>query len=334
VEGAAPFRWAGLSAGDGDDGWFTRPARVPGQGAYAGLVFHEVHARSLLNRVPAPSRAPFAWSVNVYRGCSHACTYCFARPTHEYLGFDAGPGFDREIVVKVNALDVLRSELSPRRWGREHVAMGTNTDPYQAAEGRYRLTRGVVELLVGAATPFSILTKSTLVLRDLDVLAEASRRVRCWVDLSIGSLDEAVWRVTEPGAPAPWQRARAVARLRAAGIDCGVLVAPLQPDLRGALDGIERLLDALAEAGATTVTAMGVRLGGVVGRHHRRALRAHPELRASPAGGEDAAERVRLLAEARGLRWGARWRHEPAPPAPPSPPAGAVAEQLALPGFG
>ena len=142
-----------------------------GTGKLSGLEFLPVTARKILNPVPASSRMPFRWTINVYRGCSHACTYCFARPTHEYLGLNIGEDFDRKIVVKINAVEKLRAELRDPRWTGESVAMGTNTDPYQRAEGKYRLTRGVVEALGEHGNPFSILTKSALVLRDLDLLA-------------------------------------------------------------------------------------------------------------------------------------------------------------------
>ncbi|MGH3441495.1 MAG: radical SAM protein, partial [Nitriliruptorales bacterium] len=122
------------------------------------------------------SRVPFRFTINVYRGCSHACRWCFARPTHEYLNLDAGRDFERVIVVKVNAVDRLRAEIASRRWGGDHIAMGTNTDPYQRAEGRYKLTRGVLEVLTAAGNPFSLLTKSSLILRDLDLLKEANER--------------------------------------------------------------------------------------------------------------------------------------------------------------
>src|SRR4051812_7395853 len=138
--------------------------------------FHEVHTKSALNRVPAASRVPFEWTVNPYRGCSHACTYCFARPTHEYLDFDAGRDFEREIVVKVNVPEVLRSELARPSWKRQHIAMGTNTDPYQWVEGRYKLMRGIWEALRDAANPCSILTKSPLLLRDVDLMLEVAAR--------------------------------------------------------------------------------------------------------------------------------------------------------------
>ena len=332
----AAFRWARLGAAD--EGWVERPEAVVGRGAYAGLRFHEVRARSVLNRVPERSRVPFRWTVNVYRGCSHACTYCFARPTHEHLGLDPGEGFDRDIVVKVNAVEVLRRELAPRRWDRQHVAMGTNTDPYQPAEGRYRLTRGVIGALVDARTPFSVLTKSTLILRDLDLLVGATGSVRTWVDLSIASLDDRVWQVTEPGTPAPRLRLRALRRLRDAGIDCGVLVAPLQPHLPGALDGLEELLDAAADAGATTISAGGLRLDGVVRTHYRATLAGHPALRVPGPGradgADEAVERVRRLATARGLPWGRRWAELSVRAADQAEPPQPVAVQLGLWGDG
>src|SRR3954464_6862752 len=126
-----------------------------------------VNARRIINTLPASSRMPFRHTINVYRGCTHACTYCFARPTHEYLGLNAGEDFERRIVVKVNAVERLRVELADTRWGGDHIALGTNTDPYQPAEGRYRLTRGILETLAEAGNSFSILTKSTMLLRDL-----------------------------------------------------------------------------------------------------------------------------------------------------------------------
>ena len=126
---------------------------------------------------------PFRYTINPYRGCSHACTYCFARPTHEYLGLNGGDDFERRIVVKVNAVERLAAELARPSWSGEHIAMGTNTDPYQQCEGRYRLTRGIVETLGGRGNPFSILTKSTMILRDLDVLAAAAERTDVRVQL-------------------------------------------------------------------------------------------------------------------------------------------------------
>src|SRR5271169_2885031 len=134
--------------------------------------FYEVRARSILNRVPASSRMPFRWTINPYRGCSHACAYCFARPTHKYLDFNAGRDFEREIVVKVNAPELLRAELARPSWTHEHVALGTNTDPYQWVEARYRLMPGIWSALLESGTPCSVLTKSPLLLRDIELLRE------------------------------------------------------------------------------------------------------------------------------------------------------------------
>ncbi|HEX2193210.1 MAG TPA: radical SAM protein [Acidimicrobiales bacterium] len=179
---------------------------------------------------------------------------CFARPTHEYLGMDAGEDFERRIVVKVNAVERLRVELAPGRWAGDHIAMGTNTDPYQRCEGKYRLTRGIVGVLTEAANPFSILTKSTLVLSDLELLAEAAGRTNVAVNLSIGTLDEEVWRLTEPGTPHPLKRVEAVARLNEAGVPSGVLVAPVLPGLSDRPEQLEAVVRACVEAGARSIS--------------------------------------------------------------------------------
>ncbi len=348
-----------------------------GTGRMSGMEFLHVTAKRILNRVPAQSRMPFGWTINVYRGCSHACAYClvgdtpillangrskplanikvgeriygtirrgrerhyvptavlahwqtteaafrvelangtrlvasgnhrfltargwryvaaegrrahlavddrlagaggfddthaaddplrvtsvtplgvelpmydittgtgdfiangvvshncFARPTHEYLGLNSGEDFDRKIVVKINAVEKVRAELADSRWTGESVAMGTNTDPYQRCEGKYRLTRGVIEALAEHANPFSILTKSALVTRDLDILTEAAQRADVVVNFSIGTLDERVWRATEPGTPHPRRRVDAMRRLSEADISTGALIAPVLPGL-------------------------------------------------------------------------------------------------------
>ena len=144
---------------------------------FRGITFIESEAKSIINKVPG-NFLPFDWTINPYRGCSHACLYCFARPTHTYLDMNAGRDFETKIVVKINAPEVLRRELAAKRWKGEHIAMGTNTDPYQRAEGRYRLMRGILEALVDHRNPFSILTKGTLILRDLDLLVRASEHAR------------------------------------------------------------------------------------------------------------------------------------------------------------
>jgi DNA repair photolyase len=224
------------------------------------MRFYEVRARSVLNRVPSRSQMPFRWTVNPYRGCSHACVYCFARPTHRYLGFDAGRDFEREIVVKVNAPEVLRAELARPGWGHEHVALGTNTDPYQWVEGRYRLMTGIWEALRDASNPCSVLTKSPLLLRDLSLLVELSRRTEVSACLSIPTLDERAWRATEPHTPHPRARLEAVAELNRAGVATGILIAPLMPGINDAPEQLEPLLQGAIEAGARTVGGVALHL--------------------------------------------------------------------------
>jgi DNA repair photolyase len=207
---------------------------------------------------------------------------CFARPTHTYLDLDADRDFERRIVVKVNAVSRLRHELDPRRWTGELIAMGTNTDPYQRPEGKYRLTRGIVEALTERANPFSILTKSTLILRDVDLLAEAARRTDVRVNLSIGTLDEATWRATEPGTPHPGQRVRAVEQLNAAGIPTGVLIAPVLPDLSDGPAQLEAVVRACVDAGARSVSSVLLHLRpGVKEVFLGRLRETHPHLLAA-----------------------------------------------------
>jgi DNA repair photolyase len=232
------------------------------------MRFYEVHARSVLNRVPGRSRMPFRWTINPYRGCSHACVYCFARPTHRYLGFDAGRDFEREIVVKVNAPEVLGIELARPSWKHEHVALGTNTDPYQWVEGRYKLMEGIWEALRdaagGAGNPCSVLTKSPLLLRDLPLMLQIARRTKISASLSIPTLDERAWRATEPHTPNPRARLEAVAELNRAGIPTGVLIAPLMPGINDAPEQIEPLLQGAIDAGAKSIGGVALHLRGGV----------------------------------------------------------------------
>ena len=440
------------------------------------MRFYEVHARSALNRVPAKSRMPFRWTVNPYRGCSHACVYClgpdtrvlladartkriadlaegekiygtervgryrrfvvtevlakwasvkpawvvqledgteliasddhrflssrgwkhvtgtqcgtlqrphltsksrllgpggcvehalegqvvkagsglrvvsvrplgmampmydittgtgdfiangvishncFARPTHTYLGFDAGRDFEREIVVKVNAPERLRAELARPSWKREHVALGTNTDPYQWVEGRYSLMRGIWEALRDAAdglgNPCSVLTKSPLLLRDLDLMLEIAARTTFTACLSIPTLDERAWRATEPHTPSPRARLEAVAELNRAGIPTGVLVAPLMPGVNDAPHQVEPLLEGAAQAGATSVAGVALHLRGEVRtvfmqwlRSQRPDLVARYERLHSGRAYAPSEERTRLAKLARrGGAPGAFWR--------------------------
>jgi DNA repair photolyase len=226
--------------------------------------FYEVRAKSVLNRVPEQSRMPFRWSINPYRGCSHGCEFCFARPTHTYLGFNAGRDFAREIVVKVNAPEVLRAELAKRSWKREHVALGTNTDPYQWVEGRYRLMEGIWEALRDAANPCSVLTKSPLLLRDLELMLQIAERASFGACLSIPTLDEKAWRATEPHTPNPRARLEAVAELNHAGIPTGVLIAPLMPGINDSPAQVEELLNLATDAGATSISGIALHLRGEV----------------------------------------------------------------------
>lgn len=227
---------------------------------FRGMTFYEVRARSILNRVPEESRVPFRWTINPYRGCSHACVYCFARKTHTYLDLDAGRDFDTQVVVKVNAAELLRSELARRSWRGEHIAMGTNVDCYQRAEGRYQLMRGILEALRDAANPFSILTKGSLILRDLDLLRQAASVTSVSANVSVGFLDAHVWRSVEPGTPSPAKRLAVCRRLNEAGIDCGVLMAPVLPFLTDSPDQLESTVAAAAEAGALHVTPIVLHL--------------------------------------------------------------------------
>jgi DNA repair photolyase len=228
------------------------------------MRFYEVHAKSVLNRVPTQSRMPFRWTINPYRGCSHACNFCFARPTHTFLGFNPGRDFEREIIVKVNAPEVLRVELAKPSWKREHVALGTNTDPYQWVEGRYLLMEGIWEALCDAANPCSVLTKSPLLLRDLPLMLEIAQRTSFTACLSIPTLDEKAWRATEPHTPSPRARLEAVAELNRAGIPTGVLIAPLMPGINDAPHQIEPLLEQATQAGATSIAGVALHLRGEV----------------------------------------------------------------------
>jgi DNA repair photolyase len=226
--------------------------------------FYEVRAKSALNRVPAASRVPFPWTINPYRGCSHSCLYCFARPTHEYLGFDAGRDFEKEIVVKVNVPEVLRTELARPSWKREHIAMGTNTDPYQWVEGRYKLMRGIWEVLRDFANPCSILTKSPLLLRDLDLMREVAAVTDLSACLSVPTLDENAWRASEPHTPHPRARLEAVGELNRAGIPTGILIAPLMPGINDAPEQVERIIALATENGAVSIGGNTLFLRGAV----------------------------------------------------------------------
>jgi DNA repair photolyase len=247
---------------------------------------------------------PFRHTINAYRGCRHACTYCFARPTHEYLGLNSGEDFERRIVVKVNAIERLERELADPAWAGESIAMGTNTDPYQPAEGHYRLTRGLIEVLSKHRNPFSILTKSSMILRDVDLLVDASRRTEVELALSIGTDDDAVARLTEPGAAPPSKRLQALAQLAAAGLRPSVLMAPILPGISDGEPELRRLVGACLDAGAERVTPILLHLRPGVRDHYMEWLAsARSELvgmhedayRAGPYGTRDDRERLSAI---------------------------------------
>jgi DNA repair photolyase len=239
-----------------DDGTVVRTFDAP---EAMGINFHEVRARSALNRVPG-GRYGFNWTINSYRGCTHACVYCFARRTHTYLDMDAGRDFEREIVVKVNAPELLRAELARPSWKRELVALGTNTDPYQWVESRYRFMPEILAALEAADTPVSVLTKSPLLLRDIDIFERMAKRLPVSVNLSVPTLDEDAWRVTEPHTPSPSARLDAVAELRKRGIDSGVLIAPLMPGINDDPAQVQPIVDRAKEAGATFLGGVALHL--------------------------------------------------------------------------
>ena len=260
------MRWEGRSLevedvsampGMGRLAGFVRTVRTP---EFAGVTFHEVHSKSALNKVPGNSPMPFGWTINPYRGCTHGCVYCFARKTHTYLEFDSGHDFDTQIVVKINIGSVLRKEVSAVRWRREHVAMGTNTDPYQRAEGRYRLMPEVIAALADSGTPFSILTKGTVLSRDLPLLASAGGSVSVGLGISLALLNPELQATLEPGTPTPRARLDLIRRIRAAGLPCGVFIAPLLPYLTDTDEQISALMAELADAGVTGVSGIGLHL--------------------------------------------------------------------------
>lgn len=292
------MRWENLATGSehsradaalfGAEAVTTRTFDTP---EFRGITFHEIRARSIVNRVPGASRMPFEWTVNPYRGCTHACVYCFARKSHGYLDLDTGLGFDSQIVVKVNAPELVRRRLASPRWQGEHIAMGTNVDCYQRAEGRYRLMPGILAALRDHANPFSLLTKGTLVLRDLELLRQAAEVTDVGISVSVGFTDEGLWRTVEPGTPAPERRLEVVRTLAAHGIGCGVLMAPVIPFLSDGPDQLRATVRAVAAAGATSVTPLVLHLRpgarewfmSWLGRHHPYLVRRYERLYAEGA---------------------------------------------------
>ncbi|MCC2032958.1 Rv2578c family radical SAM protein [Microbacterium allomyrinae] len=220
---------------------------------FAGVTFHEVLCKSALNHVPSASAMPFDWTVNPYRGCSHACVYCFARGTHEYLELDAGRDFDTQVVVKINVAEVLEKELRRGTWAHEPVMLGTNTDPYQRAEGRYKLMPGIVSALTESGTPFSILTKGTLLRRDLPLLTDAAANVHVTLAMSIAVFDDQLQHLIEPGTPNATARLETVRAATEAGFRVTVFLMPIIPHLTDSIAAIDHALTRIKEAGAVRV---------------------------------------------------------------------------------
>jgi DNA repair photolyase len=296
--------------------------------------FYEVRAKSALNRVPEKSRMPFRWTINPYRGCTHSCKFCFARPTHTYLDFDAGRDFEREIVVKVNAPEVLRTELARPSWKREHVAIGTNTDPYQWVEGRYKLMPEIWAALRDACNPCSVLTKSPLLLRDLDLFKELVARTDFTAALSVPTLEEKAWRASEPRTPHPRARLEAVAELNRNGIPTGILIAPLMPGINDDPAQVEKILELAHEAGAVSIGGIALHLRGEVRgiffdwlRSHRPDLVPHYEALYRRGAYAPEAERRRLAALVQARDGPSRWR-DAGGPTPDGGPAGPATPRL------
>ncbi|MDA8092706.1 MAG: PA0069 family radical SAM protein [Betaproteobacteria bacterium] len=290
-------RFEKLSREAFDDGW-----EGPPDGAAPQTVVYPETSRSIISRNDSPD-IPFSQSVNPYRGCEHGCIYCYARPSHGYLGFSSGLDFETRLVAKTNAAERLRGELAKASYRVAPIALGSNTDPYQPIEREWRLTRDILAVLADHRHPFTIVTKSSLIERDLDLLAPMASQGLAQVFVSIASLDRSLARTLEPRAASPERRLLTVERLAKAGIPTGVLVAPVIPGLTDA--HMERVLAAAREAGATEAGYVFVRLPHDVAPLFEQWLDAHYPLKAARV--------MSLIRESRGgqdndPRFGARMR--------------------------
>lgn len=246
---------------------------------FAGVTFHEVVARSALNRVPDGAPQPFRWTINPYRGCTHACVYCYARASHRYLDLDSGADFDSQVIVKTNIVEVLRAELRRPSWGRDKVALGTNTDPYQRAEGRYQLMPGIVRALADSGTPLSILTKGTLLRRDLPLLADAARDVPVELGISLALVDGELQSTLEPGTPTPTARLETMRAAADVGLPVFVLLMPVLPYLTDSEEQLDEALARIAAVGARSVSYTALHLRPGVKEWFARWLNTHrPDL--------------------------------------------------------
>ena len=287
------------------------------------VEYREEPCRSALNRVQG---MPFGWSLNPYMGCAHRCTFCYVRAFEARADRPADDRYGTSIRVKTNVADVLRRELARASWEREGVAIGAATDPYQPAEGRYRLTRRCIEVLAEAANPFAVITRGPLIVRDLDVLAAAARVAEVSVTFSIPTLDLDIWRRTEPGTAPPHQRLRALRQLVDAGIRTGVGMAPILPGLSDRPELLADVVRAARAAGATGIWSNLLYLKPGTREHFLEALeRDWPELlpeyerlyaRRAYLPAEETnpvRDQVRTLARSHGIRDRRRVRLEPPP---------------------
>lgn len=314
-----------------------------GEAPPADLCVHEEHAQSALSENKSPDIG-FRWSVNPYRGCFHACAYCYARPTHPYLGFGAGTDFDRQIVVKVNVVERLREAFQKKSWRRELVAFSGNTDCYQPIEAHYGLTRGCLEVCAAHANPVAIITKGKLVRRDIDVLQDLQRNAACRVAVSIPFANDDHARAIEPFASSPSKRFETLRILANAGIETSVAVAPIIPGLND--DQIPEILKRAHGAGAAGAFATLLRLPREVGPifearlaeafplRHAKVMNAIRDVR----GGRHNDGRFGSRMVGRGARWSVieqlfsthcdrlgldhQSREVPEPPPSPHPPSG------------
>jgi DNA repair photolyase len=299
--------------------------------------YRDEPCRSALTRV---RNMPFSWSLNPYMGCAHRCTFCYVRAFEKVADRPSDARYGTSIRVKTNLVEVLRRELARRSWKREQVVVGTATDPYQPAEGHFRLTRGAIEALAEARTPIGIITRGPMIVRDMDVLAEASKQAEVGVTFSIPTLDPEIWRLTEPGTAPPHQRLRALRTLVDAGIDASVGMAPILPGLSDDPAKMADVVKAARDAGATSIWTNVLYLRPGTREHFLEALaRDWPEL--LPMYGrlyagrayvtkdviEPVRRRVRELAQAHGI---ADRRRRPLRP---TVEAIAAVEQLSIPGF-
>jgi DNA repair photolyase len=296
------------------------------------FTVREIRCKSAINRVKG---MPFDWSINPYRGCRQACVYCYARPTHEYLGLNGADEFQEVIFAKVNAPETVRHELASRSWRGDNVVIGTATDPYQQAESRYSITRGILEAFRDFRNPLSITTKSPMVLRDLDILAELARHADVTVHFTVTTMDEDLWRKIEPTTAKPHKRLEAVRTLHEAGIRTAVFLSPVLPGLTDDEGHLEAVVAAAAEAGADALFSQVLRLGHGITEYYVPFLeREFPDLveryrrlyHGKNAAGryvEEIGARVKALKS----RYGFADRHVPAKVGPAPDP---VLEQLAL----